>query len=448
MRLRYARGAIASTTILGTAVFNARPAKSRYASLTLHITSVAHPSCYKCDEEKPKCRSCTRRNRSCNYANNAGLNQLARAAQESSPYQSSEPGSTFASVPYNHGHGGSIPSGNHNLKTLSPVPMAPPSPLSLNMAHLHLLHHFTAVTSEALGLESISREAWKLTIPHIALSHDFLMHSILGLAALHIAHLQLEQRLSYWERAVLHQDRAVELQQEAMANACPYNADALYSFSLLVVYSAFATLKVSCSQESRQPLAGVIQCIDMIRGIRYVVPPVQRWVEEGPLAKLLVFNPTDVQSNHSFNDVETDRYFQRFLVLCSTSSDTNKSHDFEDIGLFAAAASTLRASFLKIESMEGDLMKTPPIWHWACRLTPEFVQKLRKQHPIPLVLVAHWCVIVSQIHQYWWIQGWVDHTMGQVRENLAQEYHEWLEWPTKKIGKERQKWIAAGIVLS
>ncbi len=394
----------------------------------------------QCDEEKPNCRSCTRRATPCTYANNTGLNQLARAAQVSSPYNKPEPSSTFASVPHSHGHGGFTSNGNNHLHGHSSLPRAQPSPLALNMAQLQLLHHFIAVTCETLGVETISREAWKLTIPKIALSHDFLMHSILAVAALHIAHLRPEQRRSYWERAAMHQNRALELQQEAITNASPDNADALFSFSLLVIYFAFASLKASGSQESEEPLAGVIQCISIIRGIRYVVPRIQRWVEEGPLAQLLAFHPGNVKSNHSFNDLETDRYFHRFLVLCSTSSDMNRTHEFEDIEQYAAAASTLSASFLKVDLVADSVLKTPPFWNWAFRLAPDFLQKLGKLHPIPLVLVAHWCVILAQVRQCWWIQGWVTHTMGQIEQCLPREYHEWLDWPTKKIQEQQEDW--------
>ena len=322
--------------------------------------------------------------------------------------------------------------------------MGPPSPLALNMAHLELLHHFIAVTSEALGAETISCQVWKYEIPQIALAHDFLMHGILAVAALHIAHLRPEQRRSYCERAAMHQDRALELQQEAMANASRDNANALFSFSLLVIFFAFASPKASGSQESEEPLAGAIQCTMIIRGIRYVVPPIRQWVEEGPLAQLLSFHPDNMKSNHSFSDPKDDQYFQRFLVLCSTSSDMNKTHVFEDIEQYAAAASTLRASFLKAESIADDTIETPPIWHWACRLGPEFLERLGTLHPIPLVLVAHWCVILAQIRQYWWIQGWVDHTMGQIEKCLSREYHEWLEWPTRKIQEQREKWARGG----
>lgn len=406
--------------------------------------AIAYSLCrQQCDEEKPKCRSCTRRATPCTFTNSTGLNQLVRAAQVSSPYSKPELASSFAPSTYNHG-GGFIPNGHNAIQANSSLPLAPPSPLALNMAHLELLHHFIAITSEALGVETISRQVWKSTIPQIALSHDFLMHSILAVAALHIAHLRPEQRRSYWERAAMHQDRALELQQEAMGNVSRDNADALFSFSLLVVYYAFASPKASGSQESEEPLAGAVQCISIIRGIRYVVPPIQQWVEEGPLAQLLSFHPANMKSSHSFKDPDTERYFQRFLVLCSTSSDMNKTHDFEDIEQYAAAASTLRASFLKAESVADDALKTPPIWHWACRLAPEFLQRLGKLHPIPLVLVAHWCVILAQIRQYWWIQGWVDHTMGQIQETLSREYHEWLEWPTKQIQEQQEKWTRGG----
>ena len=312
------------------------------------------------------------------------------------------------------------------------------------MAHLELLHHFIAVTSEALGVETISNQVWKLTIPQIALSHDFLMHSILAVAALHIAHLRPEQHKLYWERATVHQDRALELQQEAMANANQENADALFSFSLLVIYFAFASRKASGTQESGESLAGAVQCISMIRGIRYVVPLIQQWVDDGPLAHMLPFQPGNMKNNHSFSDPDTDRYFQRFLVLCSTNSEMNKTHELEDIEQYAAAASTLRASFLKAESVADGELRTPLIWHWACRLAPEFLQRLGTLHPIPLVLVAHWCVILAQVRQYWWIQGWVDHTMGQIRQCLPREHHEWLEWPTEKIQDQRGKWIKGG----
>lgn len=416
--------------------------KARKVKVVLHVPDLpvhggCSPSVLQCDEEKPKCRSCTRRATSCTYTNNTGLNQLARAAQVTSPYNNPERGPVFAPPRYNDGHGGFTPDGDHVLQPDSPLPVAQPpsSPLALNMDHLQLLHHFIAVTSHTLG-----DEAWKLAIPQVALSHHFLMHSILALAALHIAYLGPEPRLSYWEMADMHHDRALNLQQEAMAKPNPDNADALFAFSLSVIYFALGSSIDSNSLESEEPLADVITCISKIRGIRYVLPHVQQWVEEGALAPLLPFHPGNVKTNHSLNDHDTDRYLQKVLVLCSTGFDMNKTNEVEDIEQYAAAASILRVCLLQAEPVPDGAPRKPQIWHWASRLTPEFLQRLGKLHPIPLVLVAHWCVILAQIPQEWWIHGWVDHIMARVHRHLPEEYHEWLDWPTKKIKEQRNSW--------
>ena len=392
----------------------------------------------QCDEQKPKCRSCSRRATTCTYSNNAGLNQLVTAAQVNRP----ETRSNTPCVQHNHAHGALLSNGNSALHPDGPSPLPPPSALTLNMAHLQLMHHFITVTFETLDAQNVSREAWKSIIPQTALSHDFLMHSILAVAALHIAHLRPHRRTPYWEQAAIHQDRAVELQQDAMANANPDNADALFAFSLLAIYFAFASPKASGRQESEEPLASAVQCISVIRGIRNMVPYIQQWVEAGPLSHLLSLHTVHAQSSYSFNDINTDRYFEKFLLLCSTSSDLNKPHEFEDIEQYAAAASTLRASFLTARSVEDGAQRTPHFWHWASRLPPEFVQRLGKLHPISLVLVAHWCVILAQVRQYWWIEGWVGHTMRQIRDHLPMEYHKWLEWPTNNIREQQMDSIA------
>lgn len=257
------------------------------------------------------------------------------------------------------------------------------------MAHLELLHHFTAVTSFALTVGTTAHHIWLITIPQVALSHDFLMHSLLAVSALHIAHLRSEQRNVYWERAAVHQDRALQLQQVAMAHPNRGNADALFAFSLLIINFAFASPKASNSPQVDAPLHVAVQCINMLRGTRYIVPSIREWVEEGPLAPLLLLQPSLMKSDPNFEDRDTDEYFNRLVIFCSTSRDMNNMHEVEDIENYAAAASSLRASFLKIESVvEGDLI-TPPIWQWAVRLPPTFVQRLGERCSVPLVLVAH-----------------------------------------------------------
>lgn len=137
--------------------------------------------------------------------------------------------------------------------------LAASSPLTLNLAHLELLHHFIAVTSYAISFGPLGHDVWHMIIPKIALSHDWLMHSILAVSGLHIAHLNPDQRDTYWKRAAIHQDHALQGQQRALANPGIQNGDALFAFTLTVIHLAFAAPNTSEDNEEA-PLKGLMRC--------------------------------------------------------------------------------------------------------------------------------------------------------------------------------------------
>ena len=171
----------------------------------------------------------------------------------------------------------------------------------------------------------------------------------------------------------------------------------------------------------------------MLRGVRAIAPAVKHFVEEGPLAPLLNLHPGNIKSNPTFREADTEAHFSRLLVFASTNADLNDDHEMNDTESYAAAASSLRASFLKVETIPRGQPTTPPIWHWAVRLPASFITRLRERHAVPLILVAHWCVLLAQAPHYWFIQGWVDQTMHDVTGSLLPEHREWLAWPIDRI---------------
>jgi len=248
----------------------------------------------------PSLASSTRRTTPCTYSNEInGLNQLASAASAASSPHDRPDSCSFTPIqsafgtttPTGNTHSGAsftpiqsefgtatLPNGqltasftpiqqelrtitlkNDNTRANGPRRLAASSPLSLNLAHMELLHHFVAVTSHALSFGPLGHDVWHMIIPQIALSHDWLMHSILAISALHIAHLNPDQRDTYWKRAAIHQDQALQGQQRALANPSIDNGDALFAFTLTVIYLAFAGPNASESSEEA-PLQGLIRC--------------------------------------------------------------------------------------------------------------------------------------------------------------------------------------------
>ena len=305
--------------------------------------------------------------------------------------------------------------------------------MTLNLGHLELFHHFLLVTSLAVGGgENFSREMWHVIIPKIALSHDWLMHGLLAVSALHIAHLHPEHRQAYCKRAALHQDQALQGHQKAVTHINHECGNALFAFTMVVSYLAFASVNTLDAGDNA-PLRGVLQCLHMQRGMRAIFPAVKDVVEQGPLAPALNLAPGNFRSNPTFREPSTEDHFSKLLVFASSNTELDEDQEIDDVESYAAAASSLRATFLKVEAIPDGQPTTPPIWHWAVRLQSSFVQRLAEWRTVPLILVAHWCVLLAGVQRYWFMREWVDQTMGEIGRCLAPEYYSWLEWPEGKI---------------
>lgn len=221
------------------------------------------------------------------------------------------------------------------------------------------------------------------------------------------------------------------------------NADALFAFSMLIIYFAFASPTAMLSMDVTPPLQEMIQCIHMLQGVRLMIKPIQQWVAQGPLGYILLMDQGNVGSEPTFSDPSTEEHFSKLLIFCSTTPSVNRQTELDDMENFAAAASSLRASFLKAAAGTSDSPNTPAIWRWAVRVSYSFTDRLAERHVVPLVLVAHWCSLMSQLAlisvSTWWIEGWVDRNMEEIGSSMPQEYHHWLEWPKKHIQENWEK---------
>ena len=260
---------------------------------------------------------------------------------------------------------------------------------------------------------------------------------MLALSALHIAHLRPDSQSVYWQRAIVHQDQALHGQQVAMASVNQANADALFAFSFLIICLAFA-MPGRREGAPDTPLHGVTSCLHMLSRARAIGPAVTPLVRGGPLSTLLNMQPGNIKNNPNFNDANTEAQFAKLLVFASANADMSQDYEGNDVESYAAAASSLRATFLKVEANPDGETTTNPIWQWAIRLPPSFLTRLAQVHSVPLILVAHWCVLLHDLH-YWWIHGWVDNTMANLEACLLPEHRDWLQWPKQRLQDLRSK---------
>lgn len=101
---------------------------------------------------------------------------------------------------------------------------------------LELLHNYTIATYATLSNDLLLRQLWKVTVPQMGLSCDYVMRSVLAVSALHMAFHRPDKREFYISRALLYHQLASRKAMSLMAKVRSETAENLYLFSILTIY--------------------------------------------------------------------------------------------------------------------------------------------------------------------------------------------------------------------
>lgn len=172
------------------------------------------------------------------------------------------------------------------------------------------------------------------------------------------------------------------------------------------IYYAFAAPETSMldpapASDRVRPLHGAVQTINILRGLRDVFPLVREWVGQGSLAPLLDMHPGPTGPSDKLVNPESKDHWARLLLFAS-SSTSDRPRQVEESEVNAAAASSLRAFFLNLDSVVEGESNNSPVMQWAVRLPAQFVDWLADLDVVPLILVAHWCVLVIPFAILFW----------------------------------------------
>ncbi|GKT70800.1 LOW QUALITY PROTEIN: hypothetical protein ColTof4_03223 [Colletotrichum tofieldiae] len=162
------------------------------------------------------------------------------------------------------------------------------------MDDMALLHHWTISTSRTIVGFAGADDWWQQAFPRIAFGHPFVMHGILSLTALHLAHLDLHNRRRYMADAARRHNQALHGFGEAIANISDDNSDAIFacaSMNIVYVFGMYGHLYESCNGDSSHSARNArvlgAEWIPMIRGIEAVLKPIYDRMRLGPLSPLL-----------------------------------------------------------------------------------------------------------------------------------------------------------------
>ena len=148
------------------------------------------------------------------------------------------------------------------------------------------MHHWSVSASISLSTAPWICRLWQTVVPGIAFHHDYLMHSILALAALHVAHCNpsLNRSEPLLVDAARHYTKAISSFREAIVSLDKTNCDAVFTTAIIHIFYVFA-ISSRASHNNFDALDA--EWINMVRGCGAVLMPTYDEVSRGPLSGLL-----------------------------------------------------------------------------------------------------------------------------------------------------------------
>lgn len=295
---------------------------------------------------------------------------------------------------------------------------------------MELLHHYMVSTCYTLSRTPAVQAVWRDEAPRIAFTMPAVLHAMLAVSALHLAHCDPSKRESCITQAHAHHELAVRIVTPNLPTLATDNGPGLFLFSSL-----------TC----------IIACADA----PFIL------FEKGRLANwVLLFRGTKTVINYNNNDFSTGRLGPIFthgshyaVPQTSQALELGQMYTWELKQLIQqTSAEETRHRLIYGETLdalckllgvvlrpgEGHRLQTADIFSWLFEASEEYLELLVQNEPVALIIFGYFCVAVQQIEWMWFIKGLSSRLMVQVSAVIDEKYQNWLRWPMEQISRESE----------
>lgn len=270
----------------------------------------------------------------------------------------------------------------------------------------------------------------------MAAEHEFLMHGLLSIAALHTAYLNSdnpEKRASYVEMSSRYEQRGLQLFRHELQNINAENVHAAFAFSMLLILQSWAapdrptSLYIGDEEEG-----AAIGFSALLHGSLVFMKDFQEQLHNGPLRSMFVpwFN-IDRQTA-----VLLPEHEEHISKLSSLWNSTSSAFDHDQAEILEVALKELRNVFAIFTQYASDntVPDVSAALAWVSCIPDAYAELVHRHNPVALILLAHYCILLKKCDGRWWIEGKAEDILGRIRGLLGPEWHVWLEWPLAEVG--------------
>ncbi|KAK3672560.1 hypothetical protein LTR78_007611 [Recurvomyces mirabilis] len=238
------------------------------------------------------------------------------------------------------------------------------------------------------------------------------------------------QTIQYYEHAVQHNSNAIRHARPIMTRSDAEHSEALFNFSALTSLFAFAEPPLRRVQRQQQAhhdlLDDLLDAFRMGKGNRAVMSCHAENLTEVKQTNDKRWS-VDKDSTKSSLEMEYPQ-LARLRDMVRTSCDNQRQT--------AACCIALQELFGNISALSkhsGNHSSAYIIMTWASNLDPLFMDMCEARHPVALVILGHYAVMIHLRRAMWFFALWPRLLLTYTRERLPSAFDHYLDWPAETL---------------
>ncbi|GKT64186.1 C6 finger domain-containing protein [Colletotrichum tofieldiae] len=263
------------------------------------------------------------------------------------------------------------------------------------------------------------------------------MRMILSITARHLARLRSAQAMFYHSLANDHAAAAFPEVTSMLTQLNEENSQALYYATVLICLSSFA----------KDPTPGNLLIVAeegevpwwaLMRGVRMVVNTV------GINRILAETSDALLTGTSTWND-------QALKPVASEPEELQWEKPLEQVAdlvteMLAPGEKTHYAALGHLQERYQLIFRSPEkpsvdngkaftiVFAWLFVLEEDFIVSVENRHPVALLLLAYYGVLLRRLEHYWFMAGWSRQIVTGVSRLLSPQYTQLLQWPMEQVG--------------
>lgn len=295
---------------------------------------------------------------------------------------------------------------------------------------LELMHHYSTSTCFTMSDMFVNLQTWQYAVPKLAFKHEFLLHGLLALSALHMSHVEVHAPSStYGKLARNHQSIALSSYIPLLQSINEDNSDALFAFSAILGATSFAFLQQPEEQQSSHEFVkSVIDVFELLVGSTVIAIEGRSWLTNGDLSNLLGPHPFLVREiSNCSPDAKASLEAIVSAARPMTGSPASEHSNAEELwSIYATSTEQLTGLFPATPDRPVPMEK---VIGWPALAGSLLISRLKQYDPAALIILAHYGAALHVNDHIWYLKGLGNRLARAVLDIVDEEWRPYLSWP-------------------